>query len=91
MLSAAFGLPPVFIGSENVIAMPKLSALANVTNGSVVSAVAVVVKVVVALDARALFARSFTPEAPPTTTNEYPVLAESAVDGTKLAERLLGL
>src|SRR3989344_4661912 len=91
MLSAALGPPPVFIGSENVMAMPKSSALAKLTEGAAVSAVAVVVNVVVEWLARALFARSLTPDAPPTTTNEYPVLAVSGVEGTKFTERLFGL
>jgi len=72
--------------------MPKLSALANVTIGLVKSADPVVVNVVVALAAAsALFATSFTPDEPPTTTNEYPVAVESGAVGTKLAERLFGL
>ena len=49
-----------FIGSENVIAMPKLSALANETDGRCCQ-VAVVVNVVVEWSARTLFARSLTP------------------------------
>src|SRR3989338_5618585 len=98
ILSAALGPAPVFRASENVTAMLKLSALAELIKGFAVSAVPEVPKLNTYVEAtpEVVFAALATPPFPSSafpersvtavpTVNVYVVLVESPAEGEKCA------